>query len=188
MEALFLKLEKDLPKSNKLSKFEIFYIVLVRMRIDLSFTYLAYQFDTTRTTISTYWHKGLEVFYSRFRSLVYFSKREDIKRTMPAAFQLSFGDKISVILDCFELFTERNSNIKTANQTWSNYKHAHTAKYLIGTAPQRVIIFISDAYGGRASKFVVEDSGFLNLLEDGDVVMADRGFLIEDELKKRVQA
>lgn len=48
------------------------------------------------------------------------------------------------------------------------------------------ISFISVGFGGRASdKFVTESSGFLDLIEDGDVVMADRGFLIEAAIKSK---
>lgn len=44
-------------------------------------------------------------------------------------------------------------------------------------------MFISHSYGGRASdKFIVEDSGILNMLLPGDEVMADRGFPITDLL------
>lgn len=186
MKAIFKKIENDLPTSKKLTKFEIFYITLVRMRHDLSFTYLAYQFDTNREIISKYWHKGLEVLYYRLRGSIVFPSRADIAKTMPVAFQMAFDNKITIIIDCFEVFIQKSSNIKTANQTWSNYKHNHTAKYLIGTSPQGVIIFISDAFGGRASdKFITENSGFLDHIKEGDVIMADRGFLIENALASK---
>lgn len=71
-------------------------------------------------------------------------------------------------------------------QVYSKYKHAYTVKYLIGITPQGFIAFISEGYGGRCSdKFVTENCGFLNKIEVGDTDMADRGFLIEDELKLR---
>ncbi|XP_065650954.1 uncharacterized protein LOC136079160 [Hydra vulgaris] len=67
--------------------------------------------------------------------------------------------------------------------TWSDYKHHNTVKVLIGIAPNGYITFLSKCYGGRASdKFITSDSGFYNLLERGDEVMADRGFQIREEL------
>lgn len=103
---------------------------------------------------------------------------------MPRCFQENFGNKTTVIIDCFEIFIERSSNLEAAAKTWSNYKHHHTIKFLIGITPQGSICFISNAYGGRASdKFITEDCGFLNKLQPGDLVIADRGFLITNSVK-----
>ena len=53
-------------------------------------------------------------------------------------------------------------------------------KYLIGIAPQGVITYISDGWGGRTlDKYYTEESGLLENLLPGDVVMVDRGFNIE---------
>lgn len=46
--------------------------------------------------------------------------------------------------------------------------------------------YVSSLYGGAASdKFIVQNSGVLNLIEPGDNVMADRGFDSDVELNKR---
>ena len=64
--------------------------------------------------------------------------------------------------------------------TFSHYKHHQTLKYLIAISAYGSIIFISKAYGGRCSdKFIVENCGFLEKISENDVVLADRGFLIE---------
>ena len=45
---------------------------------------------------------------------------------------------------------------------------------------------MSKCYGGRASdKFIVQDSGFLDLIEPYDHIMADRGFKIQDILASK---
>lgn len=68
-------------------------------------------------------------------------------------------------------------------QTWSNYKHHNTIKFLIGITPQGAISFISKGYGGRASdKFITENCGILNKLLPGDLVLADRGFDISEDV------
>ena len=72
---------------------------------------------------------------------------------------------------------------KLTTLLFSRYKSQETVKYLIGIFPQDVIIIISPGYGGRESvKHIVTDSGFLNKIFPGDVVMADRGFTIQEEV------
>ena len=68
----------------------------------------------------------------------------------------------------------------------SVYKDHTTVKILAGTAPGAVFTFISNTYPGSISdKEIVVKSGFLNLnlWEQGDIVMADRGFFIKNYMK-----
>ena len=96
---------------------------------------------------------------------------------MPFCFRVNYGLKVSCIIDCFELFIEKPSNLLTKVCTWSQYKHYNTAKYLICISPQGVITFISKGWVGRASdKHITEHSGFLKHLQHGDEILADRGF------------
>lgn len=106
--------------------------------------------------------------------------------TMPLAFKENFGDKVTVIVDCFEIQIEKSAFLKAAAQSWSHYKHAHTVKYLIGISPQGAVTYISEAYAGRSSdKFITENCGFLENLQEGDVVLSDRGFLVHDAVQDR---
>ena len=74
-------------------------------------------------------------------------------------------------------------NILARAQTFSSYKHHNTVKFLIGITPQDVISYISKAWGGCTSdKFLTENCNFLDNLLPGDIVMADRGFDIEESV------
>ena len=108
---------------------------------------------------------------------------------LPPAFKGKFRN-VRCIIDCTEIFIQRPNNLTTRAQTWSNYKHHNTMKYLIGITPAGAISFVSIGWGGRASDKkitcdTVESTGFLNMVEPGDDIMADRGFLIRDELAFR---
>ena len=70
-----------------------------------------------------------------------------LKATMPMEFRQAFGSKVAVIVDCFEIFIERPSNLLARAQTWSNYKHHNTVKFLIRIAPQGCVTYISPAWG-----------------------------------------
>lgn len=56
----------------------------------------------------------------------------------------------------------------------------------MGVNPHGVVCFVSRAYGGRISdKQTVLRSDFLDLLQKGDQVLADWGFLLHDEFFRR---
>ncbi|WAR23885.1 hypothetical protein MAR_037554 [Mya arenaria] len=98
-------------------------------------------------------------------------------KTMPMQFREHFGKKCAVIIDCFEVFIDKPSNMLAWAETWSSYKHHTTVKFLKGITPQGVISYISNAWGGRTTdKHITEHSGFLDNIIPGDLVMADRGF------------
>ena len=99
---------------------------------------------------------------------------------MPVAFRKQFSRCVAII-DCFEVFCERPKSLKARAQTWLNYKHHNTVKFLIAVTPQRVISFVSKGWGGHASdKHITENCGILRHLLPGDQILADRGFNVEE--------
>ena len=65
--------------------------------------------------------------------------------------------------------------------TYSSYKNHNTYKDLIGISPGGAIVFVSKLFPGSISdKKLTERSGLLELVENGDSIMADRGFDIQD--------
>ena len=73
--------------------------------------------------------------------------------------------------------------MKDKKSVFSHYKSRYTFKALIGIAPNGTVTFVSDLFGGSTSdKEIVLQSGFLDLLEPPECVLADKGFLIADIL------
>jgi len=57
----------------------------------------------------------------------------------------------------------------------------HSFKVIVGVASNDVISYVSKLYPGSISdKAIVQQSGLLNHLTAGDMVMADKGFVIRD--------
>ena len=86
-----------------------------------------------------------------------------------------------------EIFIEKPKNPTAQQLTFSKYKNHNTFKALIAISPAGAVSFVSDLYGGNISdKNLTAVSGLLGLLEEGDSVMADRGFTISDLLKAKM--
>lgn len=56
-------------------------------------------------------------------------------------------------------------------------------KFLLALCAQDMITYISKAFGGHASaKLIAENSGVLKLLDKGDIILAERSFLIAESV------
>ena len=114
-----------------------------------------------------------------FANLIVWPERS-IERKPAACFN-SFKNCVCII-DCTKIYIERPLNLNARAQTFSNYKSHNTIKYLIGITPAGAVSFLSAGWGGRASdKEITLKSSFLNKLTHGDCILADRGYLIEEE-------
>ncbi|XP_029195415.2 uncharacterized protein LOC114961032 [Acropora millepora] len=168
-------------RSLTLSNYQELVMVLMKLRLDTPYRDLAYRFGVSISTVSKIFSSWLTTMEIRLSPLIYWPEREELWQTMPQCFQYSFGKKTTVIIDCFEVFIEKPTNLLARAQTFSSYKHHNTVKVLIGITPQGSISFVSKAWGGRTSdKFLTENCGLMNKLLPGDLVMADRGFTIHD--------
>ena len=78
-------------------------------------------------------------------------------------------------------------NYEKQTNTYSSYKSHTTAKVLIGCHPNGGAVFCGPVFeGGISDKQIVIESGFLDFIQPGNTVMADRGFQnLEEQFLER---
>ena len=171
--------------ARSLSLLDEFFLVLVRLRLGLLERDLADRFCISESTVSRIYKSWMRLLSLELEPLINWPHKEQIFDFMPAIFKAKYPDVV-VIIDCTEIKMETPSALDNQSACYSYYKSNTTMKGLVGITPSGVCSFVSDLYTGSISdKEIIIQSGFLDKLSKGDGVMADKGYLIQDELAAR---
>uniref|UniRef100_A0A8C9XD36 THAP-type domain-containing protein n=1 Tax=Sander lucioperca TaxID=283035 RepID=A0A8C9XD36_SANLU len=155
----------------KLAVIDQFFLFLCRLRQGFPEQDLVVRFDVSQKTVTVSrvcvtWANYLHFMLG---SLPIWPSRETVNELMPPCFQ--------------KIHVQRPSSKVLNSEIYSHYKGNTTFKGLVGISPSGLVTFVSDLYTGSISdKEITRESGILCLLEEGDEVMADKGFLIKDLL------
>ena len=178
-------LKKHGRKRHLSSKDELL-LTLMKIRLGLLNQDLADRFGVSKQSVSnifTTWVKVLDKFIG---SLVFNPPKDMVRENLPPSFKNPTYSSVRHIIDCTEVFLETPQNLSVRADTWSDYKHHNTAKYLLSINPSGMFNYVSKGWGGRTSdKHITTHSGFLDLVEPYDKVLADRGFTITEDLVLR---
>ena len=114
-----------IPKhpASKLSNFQAFTLTLMKIRLNLSNFDLGFRFGISESTVGRLFCKWIEIMDIRLKFLITWPDKETLQATMPLCFRVNYGLKVTSIIDCFELFIEKPSNLLAKACTWSQYKH-----------------------------------------------------------------
>ncbi|XP_060789866.1 uncharacterized protein LOC132894268 isoform X2 [Neoarius graeffei] len=177
MMATFQFIRPYLNLNRKFSPFRQFLLTCMHLRLNLNLQFLAYLFSISLETASRVFSNTCDVMFCRLvPALVIWPDRKHLRQSLPVSFQQNF-EKCCCIIDCFEIFQEKPSDVETPRKTCLQNKSHNSSKYLIGIAPQGAVCFVSQGWDGHCSdKHITEHCGFLDELLPGDLILADRGF------------
>ena len=170
-------------RRHKLKSADEFFIVMCRLRRGFSELHLAHLFGVAQSTISRIFISWINDMFLKFGQICIWPSRQIVLETIPEDFKEKYLST-RVIIDCTEVRCEMPSSLLLNTELFSSYKNHVTLKALVGIAPNGAITFVSQLYTGSISdREIVLRSGFLlQQFDDGDFVMADKGFQIQDIL------
>ena len=167
--------------SRALSSWEEYVLTLVRTRKGFDVRFLADTFGISHGQVSRTYNTWVTFLSLELSFLVPWPTQAEISAKLPKRFA-KFSN-VRVIVDCMELYIQKAHLPSGQKISWSSYKHSNTAKVLVGITPCGVISFVSALWSGTISdKEIFRRSGIIQMLQEGDGVMADRGFLVRDLL------
>lgn len=168
--------------TSKLSPADGILLTLMRLRLNLRYEDLSHRFSIGSSTASDVFHRWIDIMHYHLKFLIKWPTQVVCCSNLPEIFKALYP-RTRCIIDCSEIFIERPCSYQARAQTYSNYKKHNTIKFLVGITPCGAISFLSKCWGGRATdKCITMNSGFLQLLEPGDVILADRGFDIDADI------
>lgn len=98
-------------RTQMLDPFQEFVMVLIKLRLNVPFQDLAYRFMVSVPTVSWNFWSWINAMDNRLSGLLHWPARENLWKTMPMCFKYAFRNKVTVVIDCFEVFIEKPTNL-----------------------------------------------------------------------------
>ena len=156
----------------------------MKLRQNYTNLHLTQLFSCSEATISNIFLTFLHVLHSFFFNDMMQrlpSKEKKNKLISPASF-LPFPN-CRMIIDCTDVEIAVPKQMDLQRVTYSSYRGMNSFKVSVGVSPNAVITYVSNLYPGSTSdRVIVENSGILHNFKAGDLILADKGFLIADIL------
>ena len=157
------------------------FLTLMKVRQNYTNLHLSQLFNcscvTVRNIIVTFVHVLYTLLYEDCMQGV--PSKEKNAASLPGSFV--FYGNCRMVIDCTDIEVATPSNMAEQKQTYSSYRGMNSFKVLIGVAPNAAITYVSPLYPGSTSdKVIVQKSGVLSHFVAGDLILADKGFLIQD--------
>ena len=154
----------------------------MKLKLDLLLKDLSYRFNVSLPTVSRVFTPWMVALVVRLAPLIKWPERKGLWRTMPQCFQFAFGKKTTVTIDCFKILFAGHPIFWPGGDILF-LQASQYSQSVNRITPQGTISFVSKARGGRISdKFLTENCGLLKKLLRRNLILADRGFTIQESV------
>lgn len=154
-------------------------LTMMKLRLNLVEGFLAFLFGVSVSLVSSILSTWIPFLALELKPLIYWPSREQIACYYPECFKKY--EHVSCIIDCTEVPIQRPSLAMSNSQMYSFYKGRSTVKFLVACTPAGTISFLSKAASGSMSdKELTKRSNLVELCTEGDTVLADRGFNVQE--------
>ena len=126
--------ERSRHRHRKLSPLHIFFLTLVKLRLNVRVMDLAYRFRLSVSQTSKYLTTWICFLYHHLQETDWVPTVEQVKGTLPTGFKEKYSTTYA-INDASEIYMETPSDLFLQSSTWSQYKHHNTAKCLVACTP-----------------------------------------------------
>jgi hypothetical protein len=158
-------------------------LCLARLRVGLQLEDLAWRFGVSLSMASNTFRTWVLILSRRLSSINWFPNQIESQEILPNSFKADpVLQKVAVIIDATEIYIQTPTDRNLQSATWSTYKHSNTIKGLIVIAANGMVVFVPELATGKMSDpEITRLSGCFEHLWPGATVLADRGFLLQEE-------
>lgn len=166
-------------KVEKISKMDQLLMCLMKLRQNYPHTDLAVRFNISQATVTniviTWVHLLHDILFKQLMGST------SCLRNCLTYFKI-------IVLDSTEMSVTVSRKTKLCQKSTStSSKHNNTWKAVIGVTPSGVITYVSTLYPGAMSdKNIVQHCGIMENLKAGDLILSDKGVLLNDLLQPAV--
>lgn len=171
--------------ASDLDPIDQMFMFLNKLRLGSRDEELADKFNVSPDAVHTNTITWANLLYAILGAQPLWPSRQLVQQFMPSAFRQLYPST-RVILGRVKIDIRSPSRTTPRCGQFSNDEDKMKVKSLVGVTPNGAVSFVSALYADCMSDAqVTKVSGLLDLLEPGDVVMADEGFVIDNVLSER---
>lgn len=174
---------KKQKRPDRLTHFDRLLLTFMRLRRGFSIEDLALFFDVSSSLISDVFYAVVNLLYRQFlplRERMFTTRAAQPTSVLPAC--LKPFKNFRATIDTTEVKIQVPYHYKQQGNTFSNYKGANVVNYLVACNCWGAVSFISPGFEGSISDVeLFKVSGICDLLHPDDVLLVDRGFLVETQ-------